>query len=95
MNCRITVAAASVALVALAACSRGDNNAYDSAGGTAGAMATPPATTPAPSNAVGGTTGATTSVGLTMGAPTSIKMDTTGVKVKSKTTKTKSTKRPY
>lgn len=91
MNCRITVAAASVALVALAACSRGDNSAYDSAGGTAGAMATPPAsTTPAPSSigsTTGAMTGATTSVGMTTGATTSVRMDSTGIKVKTKTTK--------
>jgi hypothetical protein len=42
-------------LVALAACARGDDTAYDTAAGmTSGAMATPPA--------IGMTTGATTSV---------------------------------
>ena len=88
MKGRITVAAASVALLALAACSRGDNNAFDSAGGTAGAMATPPATTPStttPSSSVGTTTtvGGSTVVIDSMGMTTKVRVDTT-----------KTTKRP-
>lgn len=71
MNRKFTVAAASLAaLVALGACSRGDNAEYDTtAGATSGAMATPPTYTPG----VGMSTGATT--GTTTGATTSV--DTT------------------
>jgi len=70
MNRTFTVAASLVALVALGACSRGDETAYDTAAGaTAGAMATPPAP-------IGMSVGATTSVGLSTGATTSV-IDTT------------------
>jgi hypothetical protein len=53
---RKTLAAATVvSLIALGACGRADDNAYDTAGATAGAMATPPAP-------IGLSVGATTSV---------------------------------
>lgn len=53
---RKTLAAVTITtIIALGACSRGDDNTYDTAGTTAGAMATPPAP-------IGMSTGATTSV---------------------------------
>jgi hypothetical protein len=53
---RIMTAASAAAVLALCACARGPDNAYDTAGTTAGAMATPPAI----GLSVGATTGMTT-----------------------------------
>lgn len=63
MKCKYMVAAASVALLALGACTRDDTSYGDTAAGaTAGAFATPPATTPGVGLSVGATTGATTTI---------------------------------
>lgn len=68
---KILVAASVAALVALGACSAGDNTAYDTGmGATTGAFATPPATTYPPVGlSVGATTGATTTVDTTVRYP--------------------------
>ena len=70
MTRRFTTLASVAALVALAACARDDNAAYDTAAGaTAGAMATPPPYTPPAT--IGATTGTTT--GTTTGATTKVR----------------------
>lgn len=63
MTRKFTIAAASVvATLAVGACGRADNAAYDStSGATAGAMATPPAMGMSTGAAMGMSTGASTS----------------------------------
>ena len=79
MNWKLA-AAASVALVAVAAC-RSKSEAYDTTSAS-GAYATPPA--------VVGATTSTSSIGMTTGATTMAKPDTA-----TKDTTKKSTKAPY